>query len=76
MKPDAAEHARIGEHKCRTARDQHQMVVFFRAVTCRLGPQFTAHAEMDAEPGAAAEAKEHLLGGRSRADESRAGELA
>ena len=74
VEEDAAEHAVVAEDEGRFAQGKDEVVVFSRGESGGLGGEFAGHAEVDAEPGVAAEAEEHLFRGGFGAEKFRTGE--
>ena len=61
MKRDAAEHAGVMEYERVVLGEDHEMIVFPWFVRGRRHAQLATHAQVDAQPSAATEAKEHLF---------------
>jgi len=68
IKPDPAELARVGENKCASTLKQNEMIVFGRSIISRLDPDFSGHAEMNAEPIILGKFEEHPFSARVRAE--------
>src|SRR5260370_135654 len=68
IKPDSAELARVGENKRASALKQNEMIVFGRSIISRLDPDFSGHAEMNAEPIILGKFEEHPFSARVRAE--------
>jgi len=83
MKLHAPEHARVIKYKLSPALDEDEVVVFPRRIVRRFDPQFTTHAQMNAEPAlpvaagesTARKTEKHLLAGGRRSEERGASEF-
>jgi hypothetical protein len=64
MKSNSPEEPRIAENKSTFDLVQDEVVVFIGAKPRRLCPQFSSHAEMDADPIAAGKFEQHLFSPR------------
>lgn len=72
VKQDPPELTGVAEDQAVTALLQHQVIVFQRNHVRRLDAQLTRHAQMNAQPAAVGEAKEHLLAVRLGSQQHRA----
>lgn len=61
VKEDSAELAHVIKNKAAFGLEKDEVVVFVRDVMSGPGGEPASHAKVDAEPGVAAESKEHLF---------------
>jgi hypothetical protein len=61
VKSHASKEPGIAENQCLPRLLQDEVIVFFRAESSWLGPQFATHPEMDSDPIAGGKSKQHLL---------------
>jgi hypothetical protein len=76
VKSHSSKEPGIAENKCLPRLLQDEVVVFFRADSGWLDPQFATHPEMDSDPIASGEFKQHLLSSREGAQEPASAQLA
>jgi len=75
MNVSAAELARVVEDEGAVFLEEDEVVVLFGCVCGRSDAECAGHAEVNAKPKIASEAKEHLFAGGFRANEFLAGEF-
>ena len=76
MKSHSSKEPGIAQNKSLPRLLQDEVIVFFRAESGWLGPQFATHPEMDPDPIPAGEFEQHLLSSRKGTQEPASAQLA